>query len=66
MPAEFSTLTVYDGRTLLAHIEVRWKKGCAEYRARLVGGHKVGEFPTLAAASAAIDEALAPARADGG
>lgn len=62
-----STLTVYDGRTALAHIDVHYvDKGKAEYRARLVSGKKLGTFPTQKAALDAIEQALKHARADAG
>jgi hypothetical protein len=50
-----STLTVYDGRTALAHTEIKCVgKGCAEYRARLAAGRKLVRFETQKAL-AAID-----------
>lgn len=62
-----STLTVYDGRTALAHIDVHYvDKGKAEYRARLVSGKKLGKFPTQKAARAAIEANLPKAGGNGG
>jgi hypothetical protein len=56
--AAASTLTVYRGREALATIEVHWIKGCAEYRARLAGGKKLGTFDAQKAARKAIDDKL--------
>lgn len=60
MATAASTLTVYDGRTALAHIDVHYvDEGNAEYRARLVSGKKIGKFPSQKAACKAINDKLA-------
>jgi hypothetical protein len=53
-----SVLMIYSGRVALATIEVHWRGGLAEYRARLADGEKLGTFKTQRAARDAIDARL--------
>jgi hypothetical protein len=59
MSTPASTLSVYDGRLRLGTIEVRYIKGCAEYRATLANGRALGRFAKQADATAAINAAVA-------